>query len=133
MARIAEDHFVRVAYFAASALGKRGGQGGYRPYGVLAPIVWLLYHTHALSNNDNIDRAYINLHSKFMSALTGRAGTRGLAMAWGVLLTLLLVPLVFINLFGLLPVLLCGGVQALAIVIIYVCLYFALYRERFKR
>ena len=134
--RIAENRFVRVAYFAASALGRSADpavQSGFRPVGVLAPLVWLLYHTHAVSDNDNIDRGFINFHSVLMSALAGRAGVGRFAYCWGVILLVIMTIVVLLRLFDPLAVLLCGGVQLLMIVPIYVYLYFSLYRGRFKR
>ncbi|MEI8372632.1 MAG: hypothetical protein WCJ35_07340 [Planctomycetota bacterium] len=133
--RMAESRFARVAYFAASALGRSGAgssKRGFQPQGVLAPLVWLGYFVDALSDIDPFDRTFVNWHIYFTRCMQGREKTRAAVISWGLIAAILVGVLGLFLRFPFDAVLLCGGVQFLLLAFGYTCMYFILIRGRYK-
>lgn len=135
LARIIESRFPRVAYFGVSSLGrsrKDEDQSPFEPRGVLAPLLWLCYHTDALSDRDTFDRSIINTHFYLSRCLRGREGSRAFWTFSGVLAAIGLVLFILVMTVDLLPLLFCGGFLVIGFVIAYVCWYVAIIRGRFE-
>jgi len=138
---IVESRFGRVGYFAVSALrppqtegDPRGlpGRNGFRPHGVLAPLIWLCYYTDALSDTDLFDRTFMNWHVYVSRCLKGREGVRAQIITWTLLSAFaLLVATIFMTV-DWMTIMLCGGVHFIALVVLYICLYVVLVCGRFS-
>jgi hypothetical protein len=135
LVRLLESRFGRVSYFPVSSLGKaidKSGRVAFTPYGALGPLVWLCYQMDALSDRDSFERVFINFNVAFIRSLRGFEGELARMIAWGALV--LIAALVFVAIKTIPPFLLwlVGGIQFVAIAIMYLCLIYDLIRRRYR-
>jgi hypothetical protein len=133
---IIEARFALVRYFPVSALGRSinpSDRSAFKPVGPLGPLVWLCYHTDALSEADSFNRIFINFNLALLRSLRGFEGTRDFMMAWGFLACIAFLIFIAIQLLPPLLLFVGGGIQAIAVFILYGCLFYELVHRRFRK
>ncbi|MCG8584875.1 MAG: hypothetical protein MI757_09210 [Pirellulales bacterium] len=131
--RIIDSRFSVYAAFGVSALGrsaKGSDRSCFSPKGVLAPMLWLLFHTNAHSDSDDVDRWFVNLHQFLARSFTGKNGWGALLLSWALLAAICTLVTVAFLLFDTTAVLLLGGIQLMALPLIYLFTYLVLIQER---
>lgn len=136
--RLAESRFARVCYFGVSALGRPEdsfNRAAFKSFGVSAPLVWLAFHTGALTDEDSWERSFANAHINFIRSLRGVEGPKSAKFALIILLCLVifLVGISFL-IFFLMPPLLIAltiGIPAIGLLFLYGWLFAVLVFRRF--
>ena len=136
--RLAESRFARVCYFGVSALGRPEdsfNRVAFKSFGVSAPLVWLAFHTGALTDEDSWERSFANAHINYIRSLRGVEGPKSANFSLIILLFLVifLVGISFL-IFFLMPPLLIAltiGIPSIGLLFLYGWLFAVLVFRRF--